>query len=216
MEKFDFQSWWMLFPLAYLVGSLPNAVWIGRIFHGIDVREHGSGNAGATNVMRVLGAATGIPVLLLDFLKGWAAVQLVQLQTGYSPNTAEFTLISIGLGLFAVVGHIFPLFAGFRGGKGVATIAGVCLALHPWAFLSALAVFVLVLLLSRYVSLSSILAGLSFPIWVILVFSRDSSVVLSAFSLLAAVLLVFTHRNNIRRLLNGNENKAGFLVRSKE
>lgn len=205
---------WML-PAAYLLGSVPTAVWTGRLFHGIDVREHGSGNAGATNVMRVLGVRTGVPVLLIDMLKGWAAVRLLRLQPGIGPGEEMFILLSILLGIMAVIGHIFPVFAGFRGGKGVATISGVCFALHPAATAAALGIFILVLLLSKYVSLGSIAAGISFPVWVIVVF-RSPSVSLWVFSMVAAVLLIITHRKNIQRLSAGKENKASFLFRKKQ
>lgn len=205
---------WML-PAAYLLGSVPTAVWTGRLFHGIDVREHGSGNAGATNVMRVLGVRTGVPVLLIDMLKGWAAVRLLRLQPGFGPGEEMFILLSILLGIMAVIGHIFPVFAGFRGGKGVATISGVCFALHPAATAAALGIFILVLLLSKYVSLGSIAAGISFPVWVIVVF-RSPSVSLWVFSMVAAVLLIITHRKNIQRLSAGKENKASFLFRKKQ
>lgn len=204
-----------MLPAAYLLGSVPTAVWTGRLFHGIDVREHGSGNAGATNVMRVLGVRTGVPVLLIDMLKGWAAVRLLRLQPGIGTGEELFMILSILLGMLAVVGHIFPVFAGFRGGKGVATISGVCFALHPAATAAALGIFILVLLLSRYVSLGSILAGISFPFWVIVVF-RSPFVSLWMFSVIAAVLLVITHRKNIQRLRAGKENKATFLFRKKE
>jgi len=202
---------WMV-PLAYLIGSIPTAVWIGKAFHGIDVREHGSGNAGATNVMRVLGVRTGIPVLLFDMVKGFTSVYLGRLQTALSTGDEFFVILSILLGVFAVIGHIYPIFAGFRGGKGVATIAGVCFALQPAATASALAVFILVLIIWKYVSVASISAGFSFPIWVILAY-RDTSLSLAIFSVLAALLLVYTHRKNISRLLQGTEGKASFLFR---
>jgi glycerol-3-phosphate acyltransferase PlsY len=210
--SFLFLAW--MVPAAYLLGSFPTAVWTGRLFHGIDVREHGSGNAGATNVMRVLGVRTGVPVLLIDMLKGWGAVRLLRLQPGISHEQELFMLLSILLGILAVIGHIYPVFAGFRGGKGVATIGGVCFALHPAATFAALGVFMLVLLLSRYVSLGSISAGISFPLWVIIVF-RSPYISLWIFSMLAAVLLILTHRKNIRRLKAGQENKATFLFRKK-
>lgn len=204
---------WMV-PAAYLLGSVPTAVWTGRIFHGIDVREHGSGNAGATNVMRVLGVRTGVPVLLIDMLKGWMAVSLLKLQTMIGAGEEIYMLLSVLLGILAVTGHIFPVFAGFRGGKGVATISGVCFALHPAATAAALGVFILVLLLSQYVSLGSMSAGVSFPVWVIVVF-QSPHISLWVFSLVAAVLLVLTHRKNIRRLMSRQENRATFLFRKK-
>jgi len=205
---------WMV-PAAYLLGSIPAAVWTGKIFHGIDVREHGSGNAGATNVMRVLGVRTGVPVLLFDIFKGWAAVSLITLQKSIPQNGDVAMIMSIILGICAVTGHVFPLFAGFRGGKGVATIAGVCIGLHPLATICALATFILVLLIWKFVSLGSIVAGLSFPVWVIFVFDSPFRS-LWIFSLLAAVLLLITHRKNIRRLLRGEEGKAGFLFRNRK
>jgi glycerol-3-phosphate acyltransferase PlsY len=123
-------------------------------------------------------------------------------------------VIAVFLGIFAVIGHIFPVLAGFRGGKGVATIAGVCFALHPLATLSSLGVFIAVLLVWKYVSLSSIAAGISFPGWLIFIYRSDYRS-LWIFSLTAAVLLIFTHRKNIVRLLKGTENKASFLFKSK-
>lgn len=203
-----------MIPVAYLLGSIPTAVWTGRLFHGIDVREHGSGNAGATNVMRVLGVRTGVPVLLIDMVKGWAAVRLVYLQASVGTGEETFMMLSILMGMLAVAGHIFPVFAGFRGGKGVATISGVCLALHPAATAAALGVFIMVLMLSKYVSLGSVSAGISFPAWVIVVF-QSPYISLCVFSLVAAVLLVITHRKNIRRLITGQENKATFLFRKR-
>jgi glycerol-3-phosphate acyltransferase PlsY len=205
----------LLMPLAYLLGSIPSAVWIGKIFHDIDVREHGSGNAGATNVMRVLGIKTGVPVLLIDMFKGWISVFGLHFFKNIQQDQEYFMLLSIFCGIFAVIGHILPVFAGFRGGKGVATIAGVCLALHPLATLSSLAVFVFILLIWKYVSLASIGAGTSFPIWVILVY-KTAYISLSIFSIIAAILLIFTHRKNIERLLKKQEAKAGFLFKKRE
>jgi len=210
LTSFTFLAW--MAPAAYLLGSLPTAVWTGRIFHGIDVRMHGSGNAGATNVMRVLGVKTGVPVLLIDMLKGWAAVRLLKFQPDVEIGEERFMVLSIVLGILAVTGHIFPVLAGFRGGKGVATISGVCFALHPAATAAALGIFILVLLLTKYVSVGSISAGITFPVWVIVVF-RSPYISLWIFSIVAALLLVITHRKNIKRLKNGQENKASFLFK---
>ena len=124
-----------LVAVAYLLGSIPTAVWIGKRFYGIDVREHGSHNAGATNTIRVLGLRTGLIVFVIDLAKGYCAVSLSLLAGWLGSSPQLHTLLGIGLGLAAIAGHIFPLFAGFRGGKGVATICGVALALHPWAAL---------------------------------------------------------------------------------
>lgn len=199
---------------AYLLGSVPTAVWIGKRFHGIDVREHGSGNAGATNVIRVLGWKTGVPVLLADVLKGWLAAML-PLFTGLAePHTASLVNLQIFAGLLAIIGHIFPVFAGFRGGKGVATIFGVLLALHFLLTLSCLGVFLLVLAISGYVSLSSMCAGTAFP--VLLFFCFDSpSQVFRVFSWFVALALIITHRKNISRLIKGEESKL-FKKKQKE
>ena len=159
-----------LVAVAYLLGSIPTAVWIGKRFYGIDVREHGSHNAGATNTIRVLGLRTGLVVFAIDLAKGYCAVSLGLLAGWLGSSPQLHTLLGIGLGLAAIAGHIFPLFAGFRGGKGVATICGVALALHPWAALCALGVFAVVLIATRYVSLGSMLAGLSYPIFLFFVF----------------------------------------------
>ena len=192
--------------LAYLLGSIATAVWVGKIFHNIDVREHGSGNAGATNVIRVLGWGTGIPVLLLDVLKGWCAAMLPVFFNLAGERTALLTDLQIAAGVSAVLGHIFPVFAGFRGGKGVATICGVMLAIEPAVTLSCLGVFLIVLFISSYVSLASMSAGVAFPILLILIFGTPS-VVLKVFSVIVAAALLFTHRKNIKRLLRGEESK---------
>lgn len=190
---------------AYLFGSIPTSVWIGKLFFNIDVREFGSGNAGATNTFRVLGRKAGIPVLIIDILKGTAAVAL-SYSTGFSPDSDFFINFQIALGVSALIGHIFPLFAGFRGGKGVATLLGVVLFINPLACAISLLIFLIVLFVSRYVSLSSMCAGLSFPI-ILNVFLQNDNFTLTAFSILVAVILVITHRKNITRLLNKQETR---------
>jgi acyl phosphate:glycerol-3-phosphate acyltransferase len=212
INNYFFLVW--MFPLAYLFGSIPTAVWVGRLFHGIDVREHGSGNAGATNVMRVLGIKTGLPVLFFDILKGWGAVFILHFQKSVDQQEELFMGLSILLGVIAVVGHIFPVLAQFRGGKGVATIAGVCLALHFPATFSAFGIFILTLLIFKYVSVASITAGISFPLWIILIY-RSPFASLWWFSVVAAMLLLLTHRRNIVGLVRGTESKATFLFRKK-
>lgn len=192
--------------LSYLLGSIATAVWTGKIFHGIDVREHGSGNAGATNVIRVLGWKTGIPVLLIDVLKGWGAAMLPVFFNLAGEGTALLTNYQILAGLAVVTGHIFPVFAGFRGGKGVATIFGVLLAVHPMVTISCLGVFLCVMLITGYVSLSSMSAGVAFPLFLLLYFNTPS-VFFKIFSILVAIALIFTHRKNISRLLKGEETK---------
>ena len=192
--------------VAYLLGSIPTAVWIGKRFYGIDVREHGSHNAGATNTIRVLGLRTGLIVFAIDLAKGYCAVSLGLLAGWLGSSPQLHTLLGIGLGLAAIAGHIFPLFAGFRGGKGVATICGVALALHPWAALCALGVFAVVLIATRYVSLGSMLAGLSYPIFLFFVF-QSRNIPLLVFGCVVALLLLLTHRANIKRLLRGEESR---------
>lgn len=207
-----------LLIFAYLLGSIPTAVWIGKGFYKIDVREHGSGNAGATNTFRVLGKKAGIPVLMIDILKGFvAAFFLVMLQSKFSSGPEHiipYTNLKLAFGFAAVLGHVFPLFAGFRGGKGIATLLGIVLAIHPPAALSCIAIFLLVLIISKYVSLGSLIAGVCFPILVIFVFgSRVPALMI--FSGVVAILIIMTHQKNIERLLKRNENKT-YLIKVKK
>lgn len=189
-----------------MLGSIPSAVWIGKRFHNIDVREHGSGNAGTTNTIRVLGWKTGIPVLLIDLAKGWLAAMLPVFLHLAQPESSLLTNLQIICGVTAIVGHIFPLFAGFRGGKGVATVFGVLLALQFPLTLSCFGVFLTVLVITGIVSVSSMSAGLAFPILLFTVFDSPS-VIFKVFSVLVAIALIITHRKNIERLLKGEEKK---------
>jgi glycerol-3-phosphate acyltransferase PlsY len=198
--------------LAYLMGSIPTAVWVGKIFYNIDVREHGSKNAGATNTIRVLGARAGLPVFFIDMLKGYAAVRLLYLTDFYIPETGDFVNFQLALGLAALIGHIFPVFADFRGGKGVASLAGIVLALHPLATLFTLLVFAIVLIITRFVSLSSMIAAFTFPITLVFFFSNTTPSLI-IFSMIIAILLLFTHQKNIERLLKGEESK--FKIKKK-
>jgi len=199
---------------AYLLGSIPSALWIGKLTKGIDVREHGSRNAGATNTMRVLGVKIGIPVLLIDVFKGFTAVKIALLFPVFEAGTNLFVNFQLLLGAAAVLGHVFPIFAGFRGGKGVATIVGVLLALHWQATITAIVIFLISLVISKYVSLSSLLMGISFPISTLLIYKSDAdSISLKIFSIVVCILIFVTHRKNISRLLNGKENKATFLFK---
>lgn len=205
----------LLLIVAYMLGSVPTAVWVGRIFYGIDVREHGSGNAGATNTFRVLGVKAGIPVLLIDLLKGFFAVRMVGLMNFYLPNSNGWIDFELALGIAAVIGHVFPLWAGFKGGKGVATLLGVGLSIHPSAALLAVGVFIAVLFMSRFVSLSSMIAGATFPIAVIAVF-QVTTLSLVIFSLAISILLLLTHQKNIERLLKNEESRANLFRRRKK
>lgn len=192
----------VLLIIAYLLGSIPSSVWLGRIFYNTDVREYGSGNAGATNTMRVLGTGPGLAVLILDALKGFAAVNLVFLL----PRFAGDIELMVMLGVCAVIGHIFPLFANFSGGKGIATLLGMIVAIHSGAALMAIATFMVFFLSFRIVSLSSMLAALSFPCWLIFRYHEQSKI-LVIFSFALVFLVLITHQKNLERLLNGEERK---------
>jgi glycerol-3-phosphate acyltransferase PlsY len=192
--------------LSYLAGSIPSAVWAGKMFHGIDIREHGSGNAGATNTIRVLGWKTGIPVLIFDLAKGWLAASLPVFLNAAPDGSEQMTVLKIACGMAAIIGHVFPVFAGFHGGKGVATTFGVLLALHPVLTLTCAGIFLFVLLISNYVSLSSMTAGVMFPVLLITVF-HTPSLLLKIFSVVIALALVVTHKKNIGRLIRGEEKK---------
>jgi acyl phosphate:glycerol-3-phosphate acyltransferase len=192
--------------MAYLIGSIPTAVWIGRFFYGIDVREHGSGNSGATNTFRVIGKRAGVPVLLIDIFKGWAAVNMAYLVSDQNPKSEQFLELQMVLGVVALMGHIFPILAAFRGGKGIATLLGVILALHLEAALVSLGVFLVVFLASRYVSLGSLAAAVCFPISLIFLFPTGVPS-FAVFGIFAAVLVLFTHQKNIERLLKREESR---------
>lgn len=198
---------------AYLLGSIPTAVWIGKYFYKIDVREYGSGNAGATNTFRVLGKKAGIPVLLIDVMKGFAAVCLAYI-SDYPLNSNQMINLQLVLGIASLVGHIFPIFASFRGGKGIATLLGIILAVHPYAALVSMAIFIVVLLISSYVSLSSMTAAVCFPVVVIGVFETTAPSLI-IFSILIAIMVLITHQKNIERLLRREESKAK-LIRKKK
>lgn len=195
--------------LAYILGSIPTAVWVGKIFYGVDVRNEGSGNAGATNTIRVLGVKAGIPVIVVDILKGFFAVWLMHYFVPANWNPDNIIYANIAAGLLAVVGHTLPVFAGFRGGKGVATLLGMGIALYGWPVLISVIIFVLVVSISRYVSLGSLLAGIAFPLIVIFYF-HENNVGLVVLSIFVAAFLIWTHRKNIGRLIKGNENKFSF------
>ncbi|MCP4522214.1 MAG: glycerol-3-phosphate 1-O-acyltransferase PlsY [Cytophagales bacterium] len=197
--------------VAYLLGSIPTAVWLGKSRYGIDVREHGSGNAGATNTFRVLGKKAGSTVMAIDVTKGFLATffpVFLNLSGLTNLQGETLTLVQIGLGVLAVTGHILPVFAGFRGGKGVATLLGMVLAIHTFGALTCIAVFLLIFLTSGYVSLGSMLAGITFPILMLLPFYQENGLnkVLLIFGVVVSLLLIFTHRKNIQRLLKGEEN----------
>ena len=194
--------------LAYLIGSIPTSVWVGKIFYKKDVRNFGSGNAGATNTIRVLGYTAGIPVLIFDIFKAWVVVYVSKQWLSWDVEGDLLVYMQILVGLAAVLGHVYPIYVGFRGGKGVGTLAGVALALFPLAFLSSLVTFIIVVAITRYVSLGSIMAALVFPFFLIFVF-KNHSIPLVSLGIFASLFLVYTHRNNIKKLVNGTENKFG-------
>jgi glycerol-3-phosphate acyltransferase PlsY len=200
----------LLILFAYLIGSIPTALIISKRFFGIDIRDYGSGNMGATNTFRVLGSRFGTMVMIFDILKGMAAVALFTFIPYYLTHELERTNFILGLGTAAVLGHIFPIFAGFRGGKGVATLLGMILAVQPVIAISCIGVFVLVLYLTRYVSLSSILAAVSLPICVLWIWN-ENEILYRVFALLVAALVVITHQKNIGRILRGVESRIPIL-----
>lgn len=200
--------------IAYLLGSIPSAVWIGKKYYGIDIREYGSKNAGTTNMLRVLGRRAALPVFVLDLFKGFVAVSLIGFMR-YDIDITSAWLINLKImGVFAaVLGHIFPIFAGFKGGKGVATLVGAITGIYPIVVLLCFAVWVLVFLITHYVSLASMTAGCSFPIFAIIYSSmewsrvKDVSMSFIVFSFVVAGLLLWSHRKNIERLKAGTESK---------
>jgi len=195
--------------LAYLLGSIPFGYLIVRLRSGADIRESGSGGTGATNVSRKAGKAAGVVTLLLDALKGFVAVFLARWITG----DAGTSWVVAAAAVLAIVGHCFPVWLGFRGGKGVATGLGVFAAIVPWAVLAAFAVFIVIVWRTRYVSLGSITAAAFIPLWVLLMHLRiepvsDFGPIMTALCAVSAVI-IFKHSENIKRLMAGEENKFG-------
>ncbi|MFN8357717.1 MAG: glycerol-3-phosphate 1-O-acyltransferase PlsY [Spirosomataceae bacterium] len=202
--------------LAYLLGSVPTAVWYGLAYFGIDIRQHGSGNAGATNTFRVLGKRAGTAVMLIDILKGWTATSLALILYYLQVIDLQGVIAcKILFGTMAVVGHIFPVFAHFKGGKGVATLLGMVLSLHPEAALLCIAVFLLVMITFRYVSLASMIAALAFPLSMIFrLFGTESSLTI-IFGFVFFLIIVITHQKNIIRLIRGQESRTYLFKRKK-
>ncbi len=193
----------MFLVVAYIVGSIPTGVVIGKKFKGIDIREHGSKNTGATNAYRVLGKQYGIIVLLADAFKGWLPVFLASL---FAISGWQLILV----GVLTIVGHTLSPFLKFKGGKGVATSLGVFLFLVPHIVLILVAVFLVVALTTKYVSLASVSAAGLFPILVLFMQTgKDRDWAMFGFSLIIGLFVIFKHRTNIERLLKGNENKFG-------
>jgi len=196
--------------IAYLLGSIPTAVWVGKSYYGIDVREHGSKNAGATNTFRVLGKKPGIVVLSIDVLKGASAVLLPYLFLHQTIEYERLIQIQLLTAIVAILGHVFPLFANFKGGKGVATSLGIIIGIHPPAAGICLGVFLIVFILSKYVSLGAIITAISFPLLIIFLFHVES-IWLRGFSILLGSVVVLTHKKNILRLVKGEESKMNLF-----
>ena len=192
--------------IAYLLGSIPFSVWIGKTFYGIDVREHGSGNAGATNTLRVLGKKTGFIVLFLDSLKGFLAANVTQLL----PLEIEAPLLNYQMlfGMMAVVGHIYPVFANFKGGKGIATLLGVVIAMSWYVSLCCMLTFVVLVWLTKYISVGSMLTCIFSPLYVFAIHGNEMLFIY--FCIGIAIMVIYTHRSNIKRLISGTENKFTF------
>jgi len=200
----------LLIVLAYLIGSIPTSVWVSQYFFDIDIRDYGSGNAGATNTYRVLGPKWGTRVMIIDMLKGVIAVKLALLLPAYADTEAPLQNLQTCLGLAAVIGHIFPIWADFRGGKVVATLFGLVLGISPWTAMGCVGVFLVVLYLTRFVSLSSIFASIAFPVFILVVFNVDNNAY-RIFAIAVALMVLLTHQKNIGRLLRGNESKVPIL-----
>jgi glycerol-3-phosphate acyltransferase PlsY len=205
----------MLVVLAYLIGSIPTSIWVSKAIFGIDIRQFGSGNPGATNTFRVLGSNWGAFVMTVDIGKGLIATSLYVLMPFYLHNELARTNFMILLGTAAVIGHIFPIWADFKGGKGVATILGMTLAIQPIVALICILVFLITLFTTRYVSLSSMLAGVVFMLLILFIF-KEKETSYQIFAIIVALMVVLTHQKNIGRLLKGNENKAPLFKKNRK
>lgn len=210
----------IILAISYILGSVPSSLWMGKLTKNIDIRQHGSGNAGTTNTFRVLGWKAGISVFILDFLKGFAASYWVsqlafEMHIGNGPiappGWEADAFLKITCGLMAVAGHMYPLFAGFKGGKGAATACGMLFGIEPVSISIAFAFFLIIVLTTRYVSLASILASFTYPISLLILrygfeYFVDGSIII--FASIIAAGIIYKHKTNIRRLIAGNENKV--------
>jgi len=205
----------MLVVLAYFLGSIPTSIWVSKSVFGFDIREFGSGNPGATNTFRVLGSKWGAFVMIADITKGVIATSLYILIPFYLQNELARTNFMIVLGLAAVLGNIFPIWADFKGGKGVATILGMALAIQPIVALICIIVFLITLFTTRFVSLSSMLASIVFMVLILFIFNEKETSY-RVFAIIVALMVVVTHQKNIGRLLNGKENKAPLFKKNRK
>jgi len=206
--------------LSYLVGSIPSSIWVGKLVKGVDIRNHGSGNAGATNTFRLLGWKPGVSVLAIDFFKGYASSFWIS-QLAYHIGSGPVSLfdfwdiapfLSIVCGIAAVIGHMFPLYANFDGGKGMATAAGMLCGIEPISVAIAAVVFAIVMFSSRYVSLASLITAFVYPLVLVIlryVFGWDIDGSILIFGAVVGIGIIVKHRGNIKRLMQGNENQVG-------
>lgn len=200
----------ILLILSYLTGAFPSAVWYGRTFYNVDVREYGSGNAGATNTFRVLGKNAGVPVLFMDVFKGWISVNYIFLINSSNILSPELLFENqLAFGIAAVIGHLFPIYTGFRGGKGIATMLGLLIGLQPYAAFFSLIIFVIIFFIFRYVSLASMIASIAFPFFVMIILSSTNEP-LNLFAIFVPILSLITHQKNIERLIRKEETKVKF------
>ena len=197
------------FLLSYLIGSICTAVWVSRYFYGVDIRDFGSRNAGATNVLRILGKKPALFVFVVDALKGFLPVHFLPFFFDLTPYTNHYIIVQIGLGFAVVLGHIFPVFEKFRGGKGVATLMGICFGIVPLTTFFCLIFFLLVLKITKIVSLSSMTTALFFCFYIFFI-EQTQLIALELFALMSTCLLILTHRQNIQRILRNQENKIKF------
>ncbi len=200
----------ILAVLAYLMGSVSTAIIVSKVGYGVDIRDFGSGNAGATNTFRTFGKKAGIIVMVCDILKGSLATMLAFMHNKLVPGSEQFVNFQVLLGIAAVLGHVFPIWANFKGGKGIATLFGMIMFIQPIIALLLVVVFVGMLLLTNYVSLSSISASLAFPILILVIF-KEPEVMWRIFAVAAAFAVILTHHKNIGRLVNGNESKTSLF-----
>lgn len=212
--------------ISYVMGSVPSAIWVGKIFKGVDVREHGSGNAGTTNTFRVLGVPFGVTVFIMDFMKGfvpsfWLSIIAFDLFSGplSPPNWEVEAFLKIMCGLMAVVGHMFPIFAKFRGGKGAATACGMLFGIEPISIAISFSLFGIILLVSKYVSLASIISTAVYPITLLIMkyvlgMEVDGSIII--FASVVAFGIIYRHKSNIQRLIDGTESRVGKSKKEEE
>ena len=204
--------------LAYFIGAIPTAVWFGKLVHGVDVREHGSGNPGATNTFRVLGKRAGTIVMLVDIAKGLLAtfIAAVMLKMGVIPED-KLIITKLVYGMIAVFGHIFPIFIRFKGGKGVATLLGMMIGIEPMVALFSSLIFLAILLTTKYVSLSSMFGALSFPLMLIFIPRfKTGEPILVMFGFFLALVVIWSHHKNVKRLIQGDENKTHLIKKKTE